>query len=367
MLKWWFLGLAAVSGPKSCDSGKHETSAPHTTIALEVSGERTAEVGAEAFADGWSIRYEKFRLAPTFGIDPAPDYLKNDGPYVGIGQGEYYFGGDLLELSKPTTTQEVGGWVLAGHSPGWGMLLRRSPAESGHVPTDTSLRVVGSATGPGGERRRFDWAFIHEVTFARCVPVGEKALVLPEGGALTVQVTLDGVALFKDQTAREAKARFAPFAEADTDQDGDITLPELRAATASQLGAVNLYELLNARLAQLVAPDFSCEVSMPTCQDRPVSFGACERGDLADKDFDGDGSKNCLDDDIDGDGIANALDCDPFTRARDLSLCDGADRNEKDSDDDGLRNCEDPDIDDDGILNDNDGRPYANPYVAKEK
>ena len=367
MLKWCFLGLAAIAGPKGCDSGKHETSAPHTEVTLEVSGERTDQIEAEAFADGWSIRYETFRLAPTFGVDFAPDYAKNDGADASIGQGEYDFGAGVLELTKPATTEEFYGSVPSGRSPGWGMILRRSPAESGQVPADTSLQVVGSARGPGGQRLRFDWAFIHELTFARCVPVGEKALVLPEDGALTVHVSLDGAALFQDRTAPEAKARFSPFAEADADQDGDITLPELRAATALRLGAANLYELLSARLAQLVAPDFSCEVSVSTCQDRPVSFGVCDDTDRADKDFDGDGSKNCLDDDIDGDGSTNPLDCDPYTRLEDLSLCDGADRNEKDSDLDGLRNCEDPDIDDDGILNENDGRPYDNPYVAKEK
>jgi hypothetical protein len=360
------LGLAAVSGPKSCD-GKHETSAPHANYLLEVSGERTDEIGAEAFADGWSVRYDQFRLAPTFGIDPAPDYVKNNGPNSGFGQGEYYFGGALLELTEPTTTQEVDGWVLAGHSPGWGMILRRSPAGSGEVPADTSLRVVGSATGPGGERLRFDWAFINEITVAHCLPVGEKALILPEGGTLTVHVTLDGAALFGDRSAPEAKLRFAPFAEADADRNGDITLQELRVATSSQPGVANLYELLNARLAQLVAPDFSCEVPTATCQDRPVLLVGCARNDRAEKDFDGDGLRNCLDDDIDGDGADNEADCDPYTRLADLSECDGADKNEKDRDADGVRNCEDPDIDGDGIPNEHDGRPYDNPYVAQEK
>jgi hypothetical protein len=367
MLKWWMLGLAAISGSKSCDSGKHETSAPHANIALEVAGERTNEIGADAFVDGWSIRYDQFRLAPTFGVDPALDHAKNDGPYPSSEQNEYHLGGHLLELTDRTTTQEVEGWVLAGHSTGWGMILRRAPAEAGEVPADASLRVTGSATGPGGELLHFDWAFVHEVTFAHCLPAGERALVLPDGGTLTVHVALDGAALFGDRNAPEAKLRFSPFAEADADQNRDITLAELQNAPSLQPGTTNLYELLNARLAQLVAADFSCEIAAATCQDRPVSFGACEGTDRADKDFDGDGLKNCLDDDIDGDGVANALDCDPYTRLADLSLCDGSDRSEKDQDADGLRNCEDPDIDGDGIPNAMDGRPYDNPYVAREK
>jgi hypothetical protein len=244
MLKWWMLGLAAVSGSKSCDSEKRETSAPHANIVLEVTGVRTDEIGAEAFADGWSIRYDQFRLAPTFGIDPAPDYVKNDGPHASSGQNEYYFGGDLLELTKPTTTQELGGWVLAGHSTGWGMILRRSPAEAGEVPTDTSLRIVGSAMGPCEKRLRFDWAFINEVMFAHCLPVGEQALVLPEGGTLAVKVILDGAALFEDRSTPEARLRFSPFAEADADGDGDITLPELRAAAAPQPRAAKQNDLL---------------------------------------------------------------------------------------------------------------------------
>jgi hypothetical protein len=123
MLKWWMLGLAAVSGSRGCDSGKHETSAPHTSVLIEVAGARTDELPADSFADGWSIRYDQFRLSPTFGLDESTDHLKNDGS-VRL-TGEYYFGGQLLELTDPKTNAEVDAWIVAGRSPGFGMRLRR--------------------------------------------------------------------------------------------------------------------------------------------------------------------------------------------------------------------------------------------------
>jgi hypothetical protein len=216
------------------------------------------------------------------------------------------------------------------------------------------------AQGPLNERVRFEWRFTTEMTFAHCVPVGADVLMLPTNGELHIDAALDGSALFRDP-GDGAPLGFANIAAADGNADGTVTTAELRASA--------LYDMLTARLAGLVGPGYHCQVSTDACQDRPFAGNVCDDSDLAEKDADGDGIKNCLDDDLDGDGSSNDADCDAHHSLASLELCDGEDLHEKDSDDDGLRNCEDPDIDGDGFANESDGRPYQSPYdmEAEEK
>jgi hypothetical protein len=370
------MGLVLMAFGAGCGTHeKHETSAPHTTISLEVRGENSRDIPADRFEDGWSVHFSSIKLAPTFGVDEALDHRKaNEAALMGV-EG-YPFGGMMLELTSPEPRSELTGWVLAGHSTGWGMSLRRVVTAPERPEAEAALEVTGSATAPDGRAVQFAWRFATEMTFAHCVPRGESSLILPEDGRLDVAVTLDVSTLFGSTLAADAPLEFGPIAQADGDGDDTLTTGELRESLLSNLvradgqyaapGATTLHDFLTARLAYVVGKEFECQVTVDACQDRLAVFGACDDTDLADKDHDGDGTRNCMDDDIDGDGLDNAADCDPYHGLASLSACDDSDQKTKDSDQDGLRNCEDPDIDGDGLPNESDGRPYRNVYSASK-
>lgn len=370
-MKWLILGMAASAATDGCD--KRETSTPHTDIEIALVGIRTEPPKASSAA-GWAVRFERFRVAPTIGIDESSDHDKGDGYVALSGREAYVFGGELFDLALPGPKRAFTGFVLSGTSSGWGMRLRRFGSARG-LPKDRSLEVAGVAIGPKGEVR-FDWAFSDEPLFSHCRASGSNSLLLPENGRLFLEVGLDPTALLTDHQGTDQQLDFEPITRADSDGDGTVTTAELRSADLSELGLAStvnggesrtLYELMSARLSRLVTPAFTCTVEMTACRDRPVTYGICDGTDQAEKDADADGISNCLDEDIDDDGQSNDEDCDPYSSAESLSVCDGSDRQEKDTDGDGSRNCDDPDIDGDGILNENDGRPYDDAYDFSSK
>jgi hypothetical protein len=348
------MGLMVAALASGC--WKHETSAPHTTVTMEARGQNTQSIPASRFGDGWSVQFQRFWLDPTFGLDEAPSPKGDDEGRLEGPEAYVYYGGEGLELTSAEPVPAFGGSVLSGRSRGWGMRLRQVPPGEDHA--ESTLEVAGEAQGPNDERVRFEWRFSTEMTFAHCVPQGENVLLLPSDGELHIDAVLDGSALFREPGEGEPLG-FAELAAADSDADGTVTTAELRATA--------LYGTLTARLAGLVAPGYQCEVSIDACQDRSLSAPSCDDSDLAEKDADGDGVKNCLDDDLDGDGSSNAADCDAYHSLESLTLCNGEDLHEKDADHDGLRNCEDADIDGDGFGNENDGRPYQSPYDVEAK
>src|SRR4051812_17135021 len=101
------MGMGLVVLVLGVGCGKHETSAPHTTVALEVRSENTGDIAADRFEDGWAVHFDSIRLAPTFGIDEALDYRKAGEGSPLTGADAYMFGGELLELTNPEPVSEV--------------------------------------------------------------------------------------------------------------------------------------------------------------------------------------------------------------------------------------------------------------------
>jgi hypothetical protein len=271
MRRAWVMGLA-MTLLGGC--GKHETSAPHVTLSLEVRGQNTRDVSSQQFEDGWSVRFDRFWLAPTFGVDDIVDPVKHDGWVRISGQEAYVYGGTALDLADVPSASVFEAWTLAGHSTGWGMRLRPAPGAPAAPESETSLEVMGEATGPEGEMKKLAWRFSTDITFAHCVPPGSTLLPLPEGSA-SIQATLDGGALFRNHALPEDKLGFARLALADTDDDGTITTAELGAASldaaeqaSEDSAATTLQELLSERLTRLIAPDFACEVATPRLDQR---------------------------------------------------------------------------------------------------
>jgi hypothetical protein len=260
MLKRLLLACVVTASGAGC--GKHETSAPHATVSLDVRGESTREIRAAAFVDGWSVRYDRFWLAPTFGVDETRDNRKDDGYEPIVGPEGYVYGGQELELTEQGVTEVMSSWTIAGRSTGWGMRLRQVPtARDG---TGSSLEVAGTATGPDAEVVGFAWRFTNEVLFSHCVPAGQSVLVLPQDEKLELHVVLDGKALYRSELPAEAELRFEALALADADGDGTVTTAELQeTAVDGTPGIANLHQLLSARLGGLVTSEHHCEVEVP--------------------------------------------------------------------------------------------------------
>ena len=96
-----------------------------------------------------------------------------------------------------------------------------------------SVYVEGTAT-KGAESFTFAWGFTDATGYADCVDVGggqeTSGIVVPDGAAVDVQLTIHGDHLFYDDLASEdALLRFDHMAAADADMDGVVTLDELDA------------------------------------------------------------------------------------------------------------------------------------------
>lgn len=95
-----------------------------------------------------------------------------------------------------------------------------------------SVLVRGEATGPLGTKR-FDWVFRRGYNITNCEAPGDgyvTTVALEGGEELSLALEVRGEELFRAAADPQAPLRFAPFAEADADGDGDITLDELDAA-----------------------------------------------------------------------------------------------------------------------------------------
>jgi hypothetical protein len=370
MFKYHLLIAGVALNVERCDTGKHETSAPHTTVHFELSGNGT-NAPIDDFTDGWSVSYETF--------------LVDMGPYCS-GE-EHCGGGGVFDLVGPPPRNIMEAWLVSGDYPPWSYALRVAPytidlAASGIPPEilGHSVYVSGSARGPKGVQKRFTWGFERTATYSKCKRRDSKSdtLRLEKDALLRIQVVLDGRALFKDELAPAGALRFAPFAAADRNADGNITEAELAqakppAAGCSESPAINLYDFVERQAARIgLGGEWECAISesdggTPGCEQHPPVVTDCAAGDVATKDADGDGLRNCEDWDIDGDGVPNGRDCDPYHTLQSLSVCERDDLHLKDHDGDGLRNCLDPDIDGDGVPNGRDGDPYRDPAVTKAK
>jgi hypothetical protein len=93
-----------------------------------------------------------------------------------------------------------------------------------------SVASVRGEASRAGAAVRFDWSFRRLLAYANC---GELSLVAHE--LRTVDIRFRGRTLFQDRLDEATAAiRFAPYAAADTDSDGNVTLGELGAAARSE-------------------------------------------------------------------------------------------------------------------------------------
>lgn len=92
-----------------------------------------------------------------------------------------------------------------------------------------SLYVEGKATKSSAVKT-FKWGFTTDTTFGDCEESNVPGLVVPPDGKDTADIGMAGNVLFADDLAAGA-LRFDVIAGADANDDGDVTLDELKAVT----------------------------------------------------------------------------------------------------------------------------------------
>lgn len=192
------------------------------------------EIPSDAFADGWSVKYDRFLVVLT------------DIEVRAQTGGE---GGDLhesqcLDLTEPgphelgTLELDARAWTRVGYE--FHTATTETTAQTSASDSERKLMLNGGysvfASGTatnGDESKTFAWGFTSETSFTNCVADIDgketEGFVLGRGGAETVELTIHGDHLFYDDLGSpDAKRRFAPIAAADADEDGEVTLEELR-------------------------------------------------------------------------------------------------------------------------------------------
>ena len=104
------------------------------------------------------------------------------------------------------------------------------------VSRGASVRAVGTAVHEG-TTYSFDWSFTTSTQYRNCVDGnGVAGVVVPDGGQVSMEITVHGDHLFFDDLqAEDSNLRFAAFASADVNEDRVITLEELAGVDLTDL------------------------------------------------------------------------------------------------------------------------------------
>ncbi len=192
------------------------------------------EIPAEDLADGYSIKFDKFLIV------------------LGKVRGQATSGDDsfvseetvLFDLVTPGPHRlagfdalEAGDWERVGYSnPPIDETTTRDASASAKDATlmrdgGYSVYVEGSAT-QGEDSYHFAWGFTHGTDYENCITLvdgrEQPGFTVGEGARTTVELTIHGDHFFYDDLASpDAERRFQAYADADANEDGEVTLEEL--------------------------------------------------------------------------------------------------------------------------------------------
>ena len=229
------MATTAASSTVACgdDNGKG-------TVTVTTWGESFIEDGlpSDVFPkDHWSVKYSKF-LVDYHSVAIADENnnvaAKLDHPLVfdmtkkATGNPKTLFTAELEAKPWPNVSYQVG--------------PISDDATAGDLASDTdvtllrtdqaSVHVEGIATSPDGTNKSFNWSFSPATLFQDCH--GEQdgkdvqGVLVTNGGNQIVELTVHGDHLFYDDLqSEEAVPRFQALADADANNDGEVTLAEL--------------------------------------------------------------------------------------------------------------------------------------------
>jgi hypothetical protein len=190
-------------------------------------------------ADGWAISFDRVLLGigneglgeacAVYGeasYDRILDVTREANQHLGIVHGLGQCDVDF-RIAAPSTDAILGNGVTDDDK-----TRLRTPGGDAYVPSGGIAADVAATATRGGVTKHFHLSFRPRVRFQRCSldpDAGLPAVDLESNVDLTYDIRIEAEALLRDDVSVAARLRFDPFANADTDGDGTVTLDELRA------------------------------------------------------------------------------------------------------------------------------------------
>ncbi len=212
------------------------------TVTITTWGESFIEDGLPSSVfpeDHWSVKYTKFLIvynSVTIADDGGNVVARLDRPLVfdmtkkAVGNPKTLATFELEAKAWPNLSYQVGP-ITNDAAPGD---LATENDVTLLKADQSSVHVEGIATASDATQKTFSWSFAPATLFQGCH--GEQAgkdvegVIVTNGGNQNVELTVHGDHLFYDDLQSEqAIPRFQPLADADANNDGEITLAELDA------------------------------------------------------------------------------------------------------------------------------------------
>ena len=245
------LGLLATLGPGCLPT---DTRPPPAEVTLTASSSEQTRTGIARTVDGYRIDFERLLIA----VGQAR--IEDDGPSTTCSEYSDANYTRLFDFAQVGQAEKVNLVYALGHCaltftiryPNLDAKLEtgatdddvefmRTPGSDAYaMDAGVSVWVIGSATNGAGTKH-FSWPFRERIGYAWCWVPGEDdtrvtGLTLESEGHVAVNVEMQAEALFRDHVEPElAQLRFQPFADADANADGDITLDELDGIVLAEL------------------------------------------------------------------------------------------------------------------------------------
>lgn len=218
-------------------------------LGVTIYGEEFIEEGipAEVFADGWTVEFDSFIVAvgelEVAEGSAAPAVEVPTVQVFDLAQGTGGGGHSVAHETVPAGAYDNTSYVIGASAEA----VRGANQTAGLdlVRKDGySVYVAGTAT-KGEIIKTFAWGFATRTRYEACM---SRAEVHP-GGPSSLEITVHGDHLFYDDLFSETPAvRFDLIAQADTDDDGEVTQAELAAVDIRplanyQVGSTGIVDL----------------------------------------------------------------------------------------------------------------------------
>jgi hypothetical protein len=258
---------------------------PPGTLTLTVSPSPAVDRGIMT-ADGWTITFDRVVVAiggsglgdgcSIYGeanydriLDVTHTAAQKLGILYGIGQCDIDF-----KVEAPSADALLGTGVTEEDK-----TRLRTPGGDHYVPLGGVATEIGVTAARGGVTKHVTLSTRSRIRYRDCFFVpdsGAPAVNLTSNVVLTYDLRVEGEAILRDDVDAAAALRFDPFANADTNGDGVVTLEELRAVPIANVrdgGAfeAGTYEVNDAGTVQRGAPivietlgDYVYQVLAPT-------------------------------------------------------------------------------------------------------